>query len=291
MKITRLALLLPLFLVGCTVVIQPKKEVVFVSIPPLRWVVAQIVDTATTRIEVFVPESSSPESYEPTVRQIRALADAKAYISIGLIDFEQVLEGQIKEIAPKTPLLNLAASAGIEPLPEIRHHQDQQHDLQDPHIWLSPRRMATIGQEVARFLGELTPDSASAYRDRAQKLVERIDTLDDRLDRIAHTARRKQFAIGHPALGYLADDYGLQQIVIEDEGKEPSVRMMKQLVDSLQRTGVKSVLYQRQTSDAAARAIAREVAGGRAVMFDPLVEKWLDNMHELADTLQVILNE
>lgn len=275
-----------LFLIGCSTSNKPKEEVVFVSIPPLRYVVSQIVDTATTRIEVLVPETSSPESYEPTVQQMRALSDAKAYVSIGLIDFEQVLAGRIGEVAPNTPMLDLSPY-----LSAMQTNHRHGKSAADPHVWLSPRRMATIGQEAARFLGELTPDSAQVYRTRAEHFTKRIDTLDRYIQKVVGEARRKQFAIGHPALAYLADDYGLQQIVIEDEGKEPSVRKMKQLVDSLQRAGVKAVLYQRQTSDAAARTIAREMAGGRAVEFDPLAEGWMENMYRLADTLQVILNE
>lgn len=69
------------------------------------------------------------------------------------------------------------------------------------------------------------------------------------------------------------------------------MKAMKRLVDSLQRMGVKAVLFQRQTSDAAARTIARELPRGRAVEFDPLAPDWMDNMYLLADSLRIILND
>lgn len=286
MKTNRFNLLFLLFLTGCTTLIQPREEVIFVSIPPLRYVVGQIVDTTTTRIEVFVPETSSPESYEPTVLQIRRLADASGYVSTGLIDFEQVLAGQIGEVAPKTPMLDL--SEHLSATATDHHHGE---GAADPHVWLSPRRIDSIGREVARFLGELRPDSAQLYRERAERFSKRIDTLDRYIRSVVSGSVRNEFAIGHTSLTYFADDYGLRQIAIEEHGKEPSVRQMKLLADSLRALGVKAVLYQRQTSDAAARAIARELPDGQAVEFDPLAENWMKNMYRLADTLHVILNE
>lgn len=286
-------LILSLFLVGCHTLPESKKQVVFVSIAPLKYVVEQILDTAAFRVEVLVPETASPESYEPTVQQIRRLADAQACISVGLIDFEQVLAGKIEAIAPNTAQLNLAASDPVdgwgqsEPLRQQHGH----HHAYDPHIWLSPQRVGRMGREIAAFLGELHPDSASVYQARAGHFAERIDTLDRYIRQAVSGAGRKGFAIGHPSLGYFADDYGLQQIVIEEEGKEPSVQRMKQLSDSLRRQGIRTILYQRQTSDAAARTIARELTGGRTTVFDPLAENWAENLHRLADTLQVILNE
>lgn len=276
------------FLIGCSTSSESEDEAVFVSIAPLRYIVQQIVGTEA-RIEVLAPETSSPESYEPTVQQIRRLSDAEAYISIGLIDFEQALGNKVGEIAPHTALLTL--SAEIDLLQEAHNHHSRQPRGADPHIWLSPRRVKQIGNLIATHFGELHPDSAEVYRARAERFAARIDTLDRYIRQAVAGAERKSFAIAHPALAYFAEDYGLRQIVIEEEGKEPSVQQMKRLADSLQRTGIKTVLFQRQTSDAAARAIARELPDGRAVAFDPLAEDWLGNMYRLADSLHVILNE
>lgn len=249
--------------------------------------VEQIVAPGSS-IEVLAPETSSPESYEPTVRQIQGLADSRAYITTGLIDFEQSLLEKIPEVAPKTPVLDL--SQRIEGISASFSDHTHAHGI-DPHIWLSPRRVARIGQEIAQSLGQLEPDSAEVYRERAQAFAARIDTLDRRFRQIAEQAKRKQFAIGHTALTYLADDYGLEQIAIEANGKEPSAMLIKQLIDSLQKAKIRAVFFQPQTSDAATQAIVRELPGGRAVEFDPLAPDWMTNMFRLADSLQVILNE
>ena len=285
----RIIPILALLLAGCGHTPQPAEETVFVSIAPLKYIAEQIADSGT-RIEVLVPETTSPESYEPTVQQIKALVEARAYISTGLIDFEQALAGKIREIAPDTKMLDLSEGIAVLKNGSSRDHSGHRHGT-DPHIWLSPAIVSDMGHRIADLWTALRPDSAALYHRRADRFAERIDSLDRYIRRSLSGAKRTDFAIGHTSLTYFAADYGLGQIAIEADGKEPSVKTMKRLVDSLQRSGIKAVLFQRQTSDAAARTIARELPGGRAVEFDPLAENWLENMYRLTDSLQVILNE
>lgn len=281
--------LLALFLIGCGDVSKPEDEVIYVSIAPLKYVVEQIADSGT-RIEVLVPETTSPESYEPTVQQIKALSNARAYISTGLIDFEQALSGKIRNIAPNTVLVDLSKDVDVLKGDCSHNDDDHSHGI-DPHIWLSPEIVSGMGYQIAGLLAQFQPDSASVYTERADQFKGRVDSLDRYIRRAFSGAKRNDFAIGHTSLTYFADDYGLNQIAIEVDGKEPSVKAMKLLVDSLQNMGVKAVLFQRQTSDAAARTIARELPSGRAVEFDPLAPDWMNNMYRLTDSLQVILND
>ncbi|WP_298062460.1 zinc ABC transporter substrate-binding protein [uncultured Rikenella sp.] len=286
----RIIPLLTLFLIGCGHTSEPEEEVVYVSIAPLKYVVEQIADSGT-RIEVLVPETTSPESYEPTVQQIRALADAQAYVSTGLIDFERALSDKIRDIAPNTAVLDLSEEVDVLE-GDCSHSRGHRHGYGiDPHIWLSPKIVGGMGDRIAELLTAYRPGSASIYKERAERFKKRIDTLDRYIRQTLSGAKRKDFAIGHTSLTYFANDYGLNQIAVETDGKEPSVKAMKQLTDSLQRMGIKAVLFQRQTSDAAARTIARELPGGRAVEFDPLAPDWMGNLYRLTDSLRVILND
>lgn len=285
--------ILSLFLIACSSTPKSDSEVIYVSIAPLKYVVEQIADSGA-RIEVLVPETSSPESFEPTIQQIRDLTRASMYVTTGLLDFERALAVKIPEIAPQTSVVNL--SEGIEVLEgscSHDHSTDNAHAGHgvDPHIWLSPRLVAGMGEQIAAQLGALHPQSKAVYAERAALLTQRIDSLDNHIQQQLQGSQRRAFAIGHTSLSYFARDYGLEQIAIEVDGKEPSVKAMKTLIDTLQGRGVRTVLYQLQTSDAAARTIARELPGGRAVVFDPMSEAWMANMYRLADTLQVILNE
>lgn len=286
----RFIILSSLFLVACGGSPKQSNEVIYVSIAPLEYVVRQIADSGT-QVKVLVPETTSPESYEPTVQQIKGLADARAYISTGLIDFEQALATKIQDIAPNTVMVDL--SENVDVLEGHCGHEageGHEHGI-DPHTWLSPKIVKGMGARMAELLTEFKPDSAAVYTARAEQFGRRVDSLDSYIREAVAGAKRNGFAIGHTSLTYFADDYGLIQIAVEEEGKEPSVRKMKLLVDSLQGLGIKAVFYQRQTSDAAARTVAAELPRGRAVEFDPLAPDWMGNMYRLADSLRVALND
>ena len=66
-----------------------EKPRIIVTIEPLRYFTEAIVGD---RFEVasIVPKGSSPETYDPSPRQLIDLAQSKAYFRIGYIGFEQV---------------------------------------------------------------------------------------------------------------------------------------------------------------------------------------------------------
>ena len=117
---------------------EQKTETISVSIDPLRYVTEQIVGN-DFQIQVLVPPGSSPETYEPTSAQMLQTARSKAFIDIGLLDFEIKLEQAIRDNMPQVTLIKsservplLAGACG-----HTHADQDQTHGT-DPHIWLSP---------------------------------------------------------------------------------------------------------------------------------------------------------
>lgn len=286
LKSTFLLILSSIAFISCGSVATPKGDVIYVSIAPLKYIVEQIADS-NVRVEVLVPETTSPESYEPTIQQIKELSRAKAYISIGLIDFEQALSGKIEDIAPQTAYLNL--SDGVKTvMGSCGHahgsdHNDHGHGS-DPHIWLSPKIIRQMSMKVAELLSSIYPQSSELHEQKLAQLIRSIDSLDRYIHNSLDSTSGRSFAIGHPSLSYFAEDYNLNQISIEVDGKEPSVRALKQLIDTLRVNKISVILYQRQTSDAAAQTIARET-GGRAIEFDPLSDDLLENLRRLTDTL------
>lgn len=264
---------------------QSTEQTITVSIPPLKYFVDRITGSRIP-VTVLVPETTSPETYEPTIAQIKSLSRSDIYISIGLIDFENSIEQRLASIAPQLTLVKL--SDGL-PLLEGNcghtHHHGHSHAV-DPHIWLSPTLMRTSLDKITQTLCRQYPDSCESYRSRAGELRQEIDRLDRY---IRETLPIGSFVIGHPSLTYFAHEYGLSQIAVEEDGKEPGARALKSLADSIRRAGISTILYQKQTTDAAARTLAAEI-GGRAVEFDPLAPNWLENMYSITDTLQEILS-
>lgn len=263
-----------------------KKPTVMVSIAPIEWIASNLLDS-TVNISVMVPAGSSPETYEPTVKQIQILSDATVYFSIGLMDFEEALYSRIEDIANGVVFVELADGLDIvagDCGHRHSHHSDAdgEHGV-DPHIWLSPKMMRSMVDKVALVVCDLQLNPAQAVMRRADSLKQLIDSLDSDI-RLSVGDKNIKFAIVHPSLSYFARDYGMTQISIEVDGKEPSALVIKQLVDTLKANNISQILYGVQNSDASARVIAAEI-GGRLTPYDPLEREWLQGMRNITTTL------
>ncbi|MEG1664789.1 MAG: zinc ABC transporter substrate-binding protein [Mucinivorans sp.] len=283
MKNILLSSLLLLLLCGCgPAKVLDSRAVVVVSIAPLGWLVEQIADT-TVLVNVLVPETTSPETYEPTMDRMRSLSVSKAYISTGLIDFEQQIEQRIVELAPQSQYVDL--SLDLEFVESTcSHHDANHHHGADPHIWLSPRMMRHMGEKVATVLCQINPKLSELYLKNVANLSHTLDSLDKALTIRFDSLPTKSFAIVHPSLTYFARDYSLIQVPIEIEGKEPGARQLQQIIEQIQRECIHTVFYSTQTSDAVARVVCKATSV-KMVMYDPLSENWMQNIEYISDAI------
>lgn len=254
-------------------------DTISVSIEPLRFITEQIVGN-DFQIQVLVPPGSSPETYEPTSAQMLQTARSKVFIDIGLLDFEANLEQAIRKNMPQVALIKssdrvplLAGHCGHT------HLDDEQAHGIDPHIWLSPTRLKIIAENIYNGLSTIYPDSIQ-YKTNFDALCRKIDSLDSTLNRLL-TSQEKGFLIYHPALTYLAADYGQNQISVEVEGKEPSAAYLSRLIDTAKTLKITKILYQKQFDKSTIEAIAAELHL-TPVVIDPLEENVLENIEFLA---------
>jgi zinc transport system substrate-binding protein len=90
-----------------------------------------------------------------------------------------------------------------------------------------------------------------------------------------------QFMVFHPSWGYFAQAYGLKQIPIEIEGKEPKPAQLRELIERARQDGIQFIFVQPQFSAKSARVIAGEI-GAQVVIADPLAEDWTANLRTVA---------
>ncbi len=268
-----------LIISGCTPN-QNDKTGIVVSIAPLKWLVSSMVDS-TVSVTVLVPESMSPETYEPTVAQLEKLSKAELYISIGLLDFETELKSRIATVAPKTEFVDL--SENIEVVTgscSHEHHEGHSHGV-DPHTWLSPKLMLKMAHRVA---GELR-ENKLLNKIRYDSIVKVIENTEIQIDSIiSNNCKNRSFAIVHPSLTYFAQDFGLTQLALEIEGKEPSARQIRDIVEQMREAGINTIFYSVGTSDAMAKVIANEI-GVSLTEFDPLSNRWNEELLKLSKSL------
>jgi zinc transport system substrate-binding protein len=263
---------------GCVEKASEKDEnTLTVSILPLKNIIENITgnDFAVT---VLVPAGASPETFEPAPSQVAAVYDARLVFTTGLIDFERVL---IEKMAAQTDRERfIELSKGIEIINGGHNHDEHSkphsHAGSDPHIWNSARNLKRMAATVMGRIALLYPDSVK-YHVNYKCFTQRLDSLDNNIAESLAKCGAKGFFIYHPALTYYARDYGLEQIAIEHEGKEPTADKLQLLVNEAKTNKIKTIFYQRQFSPSTVRAIAEEI-GAKAVEIDPLAEDVIENM-------------
>ena len=254
-----------LVIVGCSSTKRTDNKSIFVTIPPLQKLVSEVT-CGDFEVEILVPEGASPESYEPTSQQIAKLSDAEFIFEIGLIDFEKNLT---RHIDNSSRLVNL--SEGIELIEgSCSHHHHGHHHSHgvDPHIWTSPRALAHMVRNIESALRTTYPDSAK-YFDATERITARLEALDKACAERIETSDTKAIMIYHPAYTYLARDYAIEQITIEQEGKEPTPRQLTTMIEKARTMGIKRIFHQPQYSPDKLRSIAEEI-DAEIVVCDPL---------------------
>ncbi len=257
--------------------IETKKEVekerIYVSIAPIKPLVEAIVGDDFD-IEILVPAGASPETFEPTAKQFVDLNKSNLIFGIGLLDFEQEL---LKRIHNQNKVINL--SHGITTISgscSHTHHGEHCHHGVDPHIWCSPKSLSIMANNMHNAIVAAMPDSIQ-YTNRYNALNKQLTSLDSAVEQLCNNSPHPYFIIYHPALTYLARDYGLKQVAIENEGKEASAKRIAQIIDAARRDGIKRVFYQSEFPESSVTVIAEDI-GAEAVEINPLAEDIFTNI-------------
>ena len=254
-----------------------------VSILPQKYFVER-VGGQHVAVSVMVRPGQSPETYEPTSRQMTALARAQLYFSIG-VPFEASWMTRILAANPALQIVPLQRGIALLPLTGASGEPAGM----DPHVWTSPQRVKVMAAGIRDALIKTDPTHRGDYDANEQAFRTELNTLDQNIRAILAPVKGKAFMVFHPAWGYFANDYGLRQIPIAAEGKEPGAKALAQAIELGKREGVKVIFVQTQFSRHTAETIAAAM-GARVVGVDPLAENYPQNLlrvaHAFASALQ-----
>jgi zinc transport system substrate-binding protein len=247
-----------------------ERPVITVSIAPFKYFVDQIAEGDFV-VNIMVAEGADPHIYEPFPDQINKLRTSVAYISNGYLGFEMIWLDRFYEANRNMRRLSLGDNIDLI---KGHNHEGDHVEGADPHYWESPKCASKIAFSVKELLCELNPLQKERYEKNYLILVLKIEELDKKAENLLSGMSNKTFVIFHPNFGYLARDYGIEEISLEFEGKEPSPLRMKELIDHAKRRGLKTVFVQRQYDAKTAEALADEF-GAEVKIIDPLSEDWL----------------
>ena len=291
-----------------------EKPSVSVSILPLKYFTERICGD-NYEINVLLPPGANPHMFEPQPSAIISLAGSSALFIVGELEFEKAWLERFKSVnkdlaviitSEGTDLISYTGCSHEHNKHDHRHdcshghkhdhehknhdqcHDDHHHDHEgtDPHIWMSPKEVKVIANNIFSYFVAADPENSDFYTNNLNAFLKDIQKLDMQIRTVTKDIEAREFIIYHPALSYFARDYGFKETAIEIDGKEPSPKQIIDLINKAKEHNIKTVFVQKQFDRRAAQTIADEI-GGTVTEIDHLSDDWINNLRTIARTLQL----
>ena len=262
---------------------QTEESIVTVTIEPQRFF-AEKIGGDKFQIHCIVPSGQSPETYDPTPKQMVEVGNSVAYFQIGSLGFEQVWMQKIRENNPDLKIYDLSKGMSfIQEVTHHHHHHSHAHGV-DPHIWSSIAGAKIIAQNMLEAFIQLDGEHADYYKSNYTALLKEINQTDTVIRQLLAPLKERTFIIYHPTLTYFAKEFDLTQLCIEMDGKEPSPAILAQLIATAKEREVKVVFIQQEFDKKNAELIAKET-DCRLEVINPLSYHWNEELIHIAKVL------
>ena len=270
---------------------KPKDESlsVTVSILPQAYFVERI-GGEKLNINVMVGPGEEAHTYEPKPEQMIAMGESALFFTIG-VEYEDTWLPRFREINPQLMVIDSAKGINRIQASGDHSHEDDDHedDLQaedvegtDPHVWLSPDNGKLIAENIFNALVQMMPEEAENLEENYTSLVNDIDRLNASINETLSKFENRTFMVFHPAWGYFAEQYNLEQLSVQVGGQDPSPAEMADLIKIGREEDVRVIFIQPTFSTASVEALSQEL-GAEIVLVDPLARDWLENLKQAAD--------
>ncbi|MCB1057547.1 MAG: zinc ABC transporter substrate-binding protein [Acidobacteria bacterium] len=240
------------------------------TVAPLGTLLADVAGNRWS-VRVLIPPGRSPHDYEPSPGDLRTLSEARLLLRVGHPSFVFEQRLLVPAAQRRVPLETLSVEELVSTSDEAK----------DPHPWLSPPVLVAASRVLGERLSELDPAGAKGYRQRAATEVRRFTRLDTELREILETGGCRTFLVDHPAWGAFAEHYGLEQLAIEHEGKDPGPATLTRTVEAARAAGVRRLLVRPGRPAARVLSVARSLGADTAEL-DPLAPDVEDTLRQAA---------
>ena len=242
---------------------------------PLEWTAARVGGDQVS-VSSLTPPGAEAHDLELTPQDVAAVAEADLLVYLDgfqpALDEAADSEGgdHAYDVGDAADLMAGTAHEHGDDEPAEEEHADEDAAV-DPHFWLDPTRLASVGDALAERLGELDPDNASTYEENAAALRVDLEALDQEMaDGLADCAV-DTLVTSHEAFGYLGERYGLEVVGISglSPSQEPDPGQLAEIATLVRERGISTVYTETLVDPAVAETVAEE-AGARTAVLDPI---------------------
>ena len=250
MRILSILGILLMILSGCGSGHKDDRAAIAVSFEPQAWMLRQIAGD-DFNIVTLLPAGSDPETYQPSISIMKGLGKAEAFFTLGTDGFEKTLISNLSTNFPELKVVD--CTENIKKITGTHghgHKENQNHEEEefDPHILSSIKNSLLIADNMERYMTMIHPEKAEKYREAGEKLKLRLRAMDDSIANM--NIAGKSFAMRHPSLSYFARDYGLHQIALQADGKEPSPIQLQRQMEMMTDSGSKVFIMEKEHANA-----------------------------------------
>lgn len=141
----------------------------------------------------------------------------------------------------------------------------------DPHVWLDPSNMSSIGTTIATRLSRIDPAAKKTFATGSAALTSAMTALNADYKKVLSNCASNKLVVSHDAFGYLAKAFGFTQIGISglNPEAEPSPARMRDVANVVRDNKVSTIYYETLVDPKVAQTLASET-GATAAKLDPL---------------------
>ena len=236
---------LSLALVSCNNSVGDSKTIYATFFP--IYDMAQKIAGDKYEIKILTPYGQEPHDYEPTAKEIVTMSSAPAVLlnGLGLDRWSDFVNDELKR-------KGYVVTEGIE--------TQTVNGITDPHVWLSIKNAMNEPPNIKKVFTSIDFANKEYYEANYSIELERFNELDKKYTEQLKGIKNKYLVVSHAAFGYLASDYGLEQIYIAglEPDAAPTAKKMEELIEKVKEHHVSTIFYEDAVSPDIAKKIAEE---------------------------------
>ncbi|WP_338448415.1 zinc ABC transporter substrate-binding protein [Niallia oryzisoli] len=240
-------------------------------------------------VESIMPTGADAHTFEPTTKQMTAIAEADAFIYNGL-GMEPFAKAMAEALSSEKVKM-VEATHGIETIvhdeelhsDEAHAHEEEKHYDEthaheeeaeaesdshghdhgdfDPHVWLDPYRSISLAENIKNTLVELKPDAKEEFDKNYESLKAELEKLDEEFHQLVDSKKNPEMIVSHAAYGYWEEVYGIHQIPVAglSPTDEPSQRDLEEIIKVANEKQMKYILFEQNETPKIAEIIRQEI--------------------------------
>lgn len=275
---------------------------VVASFYPLAYVAESIVKELGS-VTSIAAGSVEPHDFELSPSHVQEIVTGDYVVYIP--QFMPAFDDALKDVANEKVI---DATLGIE-LIEADHQEDEHshesesdhsheaeeshdHGNLDPHIWLNPLNMIVMAENLARVIINDRPELNNDITDNLETFKDQMTNLDLTFKSALADCSNTTLLVSHEAFGYLANQYGFNQVGISgfSPEAEPSPARLAEVAKIAKEISASTIYYETAVDPKIALTLADEI-GLETAILDPIETKSQngDYLYVMEENLQNLI--